>query len=340
MLWLVFFCAFLVSSCASRDPDRAGVEAGNTKVAGLLLDSAGVPLTMIPVALSRSTAEIVAQDTTDSVGHFEFLIPQGLYQLVAFDSSGWHSLQTVDITSDDDLLMGNVHWNESPFLSSMVFYSSSLSSSSIVIGSSSSAMTVVDSRDGQSYTIAKMGGITWMTQNLNYSGDNGQGGRAYNMGWCYGQDTTVHTDNDSCIANGRFYNWTQAMNIDTLYINSFYNGTDLLVYGICPSGWRLPSEAEWLALQDSLGGMLVAAAAMRESGSSGFNAKMTGYLLNTTWEQPGEIAMFWSAKESGSVYMAKSFNVGYNVDYLIENDTYKYEGHTIRCVYSRVESDQ
>ncbi len=329
MLWLAIFCAFLVSSCTSRDSDRSGVEAGNTKVAGILLDSAGTPLSMVPIALSRSNAEIVVQDTTDSAGHFEFLVHQGLYQLIAFDSSGWRSLQIVEITSEDDLMMGDVLWNESPVLSS----------SSIIMASSSSTMTVVDPRDGQSYTIAEMGGITWMTQNLNYSGDDGQGGRAYNLGWCYGQDTTVHTDNDSCVANGRFYNWTQAMNIDTLFINSLYNGTDLLVYGICPSGWRLPSEAEWLALQDSLGGMMVAAAAMREGGTSGFNAKMTGYLLTTVWEQPGEIAMFWSAKESGSQYSAKSFNVGYNVDYLIENDTYKYQGLSIRCVYSRVESD-
>jgi uncharacterized protein (TIGR02145 family) len=337
MLWLAALSAILLSACTSHDSDRAGVEAGNTKVAGILRDSTGKAIPLVPVALSRASASIVDSDTTDSMGAFEFQVPEGTYSLIAQDSSGWHSLQAVDVDGEDSLQMGSIVWTDQPVLSSGL---QPLSSSSSGIALSSGTLsTMTDSRDGQVYATIQLGGRTWMSQNLNYSGDNGAGARAYTMGWCYGQDTTIHTENDSCRVQGRFYNWTQAMAIDTAYINAFYNGTDTLVQGICPSGWRLPSEAEWLALQDSLGGMMVAAAAMREGGTSGFNAKMTGYLLTTVWEQPGEIAMFWSAKESGSQYSAKSFNVGYNVDYLIENDTYKYQGLSIRCVYSRVESD-
>lgn len=123
-------------------------------------------------------------------------------------------------------------------------------------GSSFGVMT--DARDGQSYKTVKMCSYTWMAENLNYSGDDGAGGRRYDVGACYGVgednmdnvDTAQHQDAETCLNGyGRLYFWTDAMGVDRSYMNKLAG--DLVVYphqGICPSGWHIPDTTEWYNL--------------------------------------------------------------------------------------------
>ena len=136
------------------------------------------------------------------------------------------------------------------------------SSSSIAVASSGSCSNFVsansftDCRDGQTYKTVVIGAQTWMAQNLNYSGDNGSGVRTYTKGWCYGvggTDTTQHQDSSSCTKGyGRFYNWTDAMNISPIYQTKAATGVVISATvnnrGICPSGWHMPSQADWDSL--------------------------------------------------------------------------------------------
>lgn len=109
---------------------------------------------------------------------------------------------------------------------------------------------LVDSRDGQEYSIVDVGSQVWMAGNLNYSGDDGSGNKTYEVGWCYGvggTDTTNHSDSTTCDTYGRLYTWDMVMDGA---VSSDANPSG--VQGLCPSGWHVPSDAEWTEMEDFL----------------------------------------------------------------------------------------
>ena len=76
-----------------------------------------------------------------------------------------------------------------------------------------------DSRDGRVYDAVRVGAREWMTANLRY---------ASARSWCYRDDA------EECEAHGRLYPWDVAREA-------------------CPVGWRLPSDRDWMDLEEALG---------------------------------------------------------------------------------------
>jgi len=93
-----------------------------------------------------------------------------------------------------------------------------------------------DSRDGKTYSTVLIGTQCWMSQNLNVGTRiNGSGNQTNNSSiekYCNG-------DNESyCTTYGGLYQWDEMMQ----YV------TTEGVKGICPTGWHLPTDAEWTTL--------------------------------------------------------------------------------------------
>jgi len=80
--------------------------------------------------------------------------------------------------------------------------------------------TFTDSRDDKIYKTVTIGKQVWMAENLNYITISGS--------WCYNDDSV------NCNKYGRLYDWNTARIA-------------------CPSGWHLPSDAEWTTLTNFVG---------------------------------------------------------------------------------------
>ena len=85
-----------------------------------------------------------------------------------------------------------------------------------------------DPRDGQVYRWVMIGDQVWMAENLNFASANS---------WCFGNNAT------NCDHYGRLYTWAAVMNGVS---SSSANPSG--VQGVCPTGWHVPSDAEWTDL--------------------------------------------------------------------------------------------
>ena len=110
-------------------------------------------------------------------------------------------------------------------------------------GASGKTSSFKDTKDGKEYKTVKVGEQTWMAQNLDYHGEDG------NLGSCYEKEPR------NCEKYGRLYDWHEAMKA-------------------CPSGWHLPSGNEWQTLVDFAGGNEVAGKKLKAK--SGWNQKGNG----------------------------------------------------------------
>ena len=194
-----------------------------------------------------------------------------------------------------------------------------------------------DSRDGQSYKYVKIGTQTWMAQNLNYQVDSS---------WCYGGVAS------NCSTYGRLYRWSSAMALSSHYDSTSWGGT-LPHQGICPSGWHVPSDAEWQTLEVSVGMSAATAATTDWRGTTegtklkansslwstntgtdayGFSVLPAGYRLNIgTFNLLGLNATFWSSSEyDASLAWSRGFYDGNARVY--RNYGTKSNGFSLRCL--------
>jgi len=202
----------------------------------------------------------------------------------------------------------------------------------------------VDDRDSQTYTTLQIGTQCWMAENLNIgtmvNGSNNQTDNDTIEKYCYNNNTS------NCDTYGGLYQWDEMMG----YVTT--EGTQ----GICPTGWHLPSDAEWMVLEEEVESTTGvnwnttgwrgtdAGGNLKESGtthwsspntgatnSSGFTGLPGGYRKsNGSFSNLTYRAVFWSSSENGS----NAWNRGLYFNYAqvrrgYDNQAY---GIGVRCV--------
>ena len=117
------------------------------------------------------------------------------------------------------------------------------------------------------------------------------------------------------------------------------------VQGICPTGWHLPTDAEWTALTTYLGGESVAGGKMKETGtmrwnspntgatnSNGFSGLPGGYRnAGESFYGLGDNGDFWSSSE-GSATSAWTRHLNYTNANVGRATNGKGFGFSVRCL--------
>lgn len=185
----------------------------------------------------------------------------------------------------------------------------------LIITMSSVAQTGIftDSRDGKTYKTIIIGKQTWMTKNLAYKTTSGC--------WAY------NNDQSNLATYGYLYVWETLKNV-------------------CPSGWHMPTNSEWKALTDYLGGMEVAGSKLKETNTihwkspnigatneSGFTALPGGYrTIDGLFRYIGNIGAWWTSDAYDETY-AWSWLLSFDgTDAKNSGKLFKTSGYSVRCV--------
>ncbi len=133
---------------------------------------------------------------------------------------------------------------------------------------------LVDSRDGQSYATIQIGTQCWMAENLNigtiaytYFGDNQSDNDTIEK-FCFFNDISY------CNAYyGGLYQWNEMMQYDTT------EG----IQGICPTGWHIPTDAEWCVLEQEVDSTITCSSTGTRGIDGGGKLKYPG---TAHWQSP------------------------------------------------------
>jgi len=189
---------------------------------------------------------------------------------------------------------------------------------------------------GNYYSVVKIGTQTWMAENLktakyrttanipNLTLAADWGAAALVTGaWCY---------LDNLVANeakfGKLYNWFAVAD----------------VRNIAPTGWHVPSMEEFTTLSDFLGGIDVAGAKLKETGTtywvtsvdvtneSGFSARAGAKCNSSGVMNDYDYNYLWSSTELNTTNSTCAFLSGGSIIFTLTYSPGKRNGYSVRCL--------
>jgi uncharacterized protein (TIGR02145 family) len=186
--------------------------------------------------------------------------------------------------------------------------------------------------DGNVYHTVTIGTQVWMVENLKitkYRNGDAIPNVTDSTAWYHlttGAYCNYNNDINNATTYGRLYNW--------------YTVNDSRK--IAPTGWHVPTDAEWTTLTDYLGN---AGGKLKETGTAhwnspntgatnetGFTALPGGYrIYNGTFRSIGNYGNWWSSTENTTDY-AWSRDMGCSHSYVYRTSFIKIPGYSVRCV--------
>ncbi|MCO5258122.1 MAG: T9SS type A sorting domain-containing protein [Lentimicrobium sp.] len=193
--------------------------------------------------------------------------------------------------------------------------------------------------DGNYYPVTTIGTQVWMAENLKTTSyQNGdpipnitEGPEWINLttgGYCaYGNNNSAATD------YGYLYNW--------FVVNDNRD--------VCPAGWHVPQDSQWIVLTDFLGGQSVAGGKLKETGTAHWESPNTGatnlydfsavgggyrWHNSDAFSSINTIGYWWSATEGGTNATSTAW-IRRMHDHNIAVDRINYDkryGFSVRCL--------
>ena len=241
----------------------------------------------------------------------------------------------------------------------------------------SGQITSVTDYDGNAYPVVQIGSQCWMAENLRCSHSPKTGSNiVVTAVSCFGSKMAAWYNNDQTTYEakryGLLYNWCAAM--DTANSNNYvevaagsYNNKDFSFtpagnhQGVCPTGWHVPTDAEWSTMESAVNGSTVSGTgyqgshagklstgcdwtssntanvpgnyANAERNSSGFSALPAG-VYNGSFNETSENTYFWSSTQSSNknVYYRELSQGTEGMLRNNDNNHQKNNGASVRCV--------
>ncbi len=186
-----------------------------------------------------------------------------------------------------------------------------------------------DPRDQQVYPTVLIGNACWMAKNMNI-GDmvNGSQGQANNQvieKFCYGDNT------NNCDTYGGLYQWDEMMQY----------GADKNSQGICPNGWHIPDDVEFMEMEMAVGmpeteviksGLRGTdeGTKLKAGGSSGFEGLLGGYHNGGQFLSLDSYGTFFSSDDASNLAWCRYL---FNDNSQVLRDKYeKSFAFSVRCV--------
>jgi uncharacterized protein (TIGR02145 family) len=160
---------------------------------------------------------------------------------------------------------------------------------------------------GQTYKTIRIGNQTWMAENLNYRANG-----TYARSECYNKNES------NCLTHGRLYDWPTARDA-------------------CPSGWHLPTQAEWNTLSSSVGGSSVDGKRLKAKegwdgdDTYGFKALPGGYGNDNDFGSINSFGNWWTATMGPDRAYYLIMQSGRD-DISFSDGRPMYYFHSVRCV--------
>lgn len=185
----------------------------------------------------------------------------------------------------------------------------------------------------QTYKTVKIGTQTWMAENLNVKSTGTDSGQYY-----------YPNNPDSAKKYGRLYTWASLMGLaDSCNTLSCASQVQLKHQGICPTGWHVPSYADWDTLMNAVGGSGVAGIELKSTAgwnrpgndgtdTYGFRALPGGVVGGGSSGTIGNFGGWWSATESTIGDYAASPFMFYTSAEVNRMSNGKTHGFSARCL--------
>ena len=206
-----------------------------------------------------------------------------------------------------------------------------------IADSTTGTYNLIDARDGQSYTVAKLAdGNLWLTKNLNYGSNSDILLASHDTDLPTGKtfkapaSTTDFETVDSTTTRvspkiltdstyGGYYSFAAAIASTTAYSTSDQNITT----SICPKGWDLPTSAQYDNLRTISGNTTYA-----KMNAAPYSFIYAGYRNGTSFSSQTSTTRLWTSTNYNAQYAY------YTSAYSTSSYNYKRYGESIRCVAS------